>query len=41
MTTNLKAVPKVLEGKTSGYQWVFNLEGIADMYKSYEDTNLW
>ena len=40
MTTNLKAVPKVLEGET-GYQWVFNLEGIADMYKSYEETNLW
>lgn len=41
MTTNLKAVPKVLEGEISGYQWVFNLEGIADMYRSYEDTNLW
>lgn len=41
MTTNLKAVPKDLKDETSGYRWVFNLEGIADMYKSYEDTNLW
>lgn len=38
MTTNLKAAKA--EGR-SGYEWVFDLEGIADMYKSYEDTNLW
>lgn len=38
MTTNLKAITK---GEGSGYKWVFDLEGIADMYKSYEDTNLW
>lgn len=26
---------------SSSFSWVFDLEGIADMYKSYEETNLW
>jgi hypothetical protein len=34
MTTNLKKT----EG---GYGWVFDLAGISDMYRSYEDTYLW
>uniref|UniRef100_A0A1D1XFC7 Putative esterase/lipase HI_0193 n=1 Tax=Anthurium amnicola TaxID=1678845 RepID=A0A1D1XFC7_9ARAE len=24
-----------------GFSWVFDLNGIADMYRSYEETNLW
>ncbi|GAQ82053.1 hypothetical protein KFL_000990020 [Klebsormidium nitens] len=34
MTTNLKKTE-------NGYGWVFNLAGISDMYRSYEDTYLW
>jgi hypothetical protein len=41
MTTNLKATTAEVHGDSSGYKWVFDLEGIAHMYKSYEDTNLW
>ncbi|XP_010542767.1 PREDICTED: protein ABHD11 [Tarenaya hassleriana] len=26
---------------SSSYSWVFNLDGIAELYQSYEDTNLW
>ncbi|KAK4413428.1 protein ABHD11 [Sesamum alatum] len=26
---------------SSNFSWVFNLEGIAEMYQSYEETNLW
>ncbi|KAK3229902.1 hypothetical protein Dsin_001783 [Dipteronia sinensis] len=26
---------------SSGFSWVFDLEGIAEMYQSYEETNLW
>ncbi|XP_010245704.1 PREDICTED: uncharacterized protein LOC104589179 isoform X2 [Nelumbo nucifera] len=25
----------------SGFSWIFDLNGIAEMYKSYEETNLW
>ncbi|KAF3447409.1 hypothetical protein FNV43_RR12595 [Rhamnella rubrinervis] len=25
----------------SSFSWVFDLKGIAEMYRSYEDTNLW
>jgi pimeloyl-ACP methyl ester carboxylesterase len=41
MTTNLKATTGEGHGGSPGFKWVFDLEGIADMYKSYEDTNLW
>ncbi|KAG6541447.1 hypothetical protein Mapa_017119 [Marchantia paleacea] len=36
MTTNLRPA----EG-SDGFSWVFDLDTIADMYKSYEATNLW
>ncbi|KAI9200741.1 hypothetical protein LWI28_012585 [Acer negundo] len=26
---------------SSGFSWAFDLEGIAEMYQSYEETNLW
>lgn len=26
---------------SSSYSWVFNLDGIAEMYQSYEENNLW
>ncbi|XVF63392.1 hypothetical protein PTKIN_Ptkin09bG0083900 [Pterospermum kingtungense] len=26
---------------SSGFSWVFDLEGISEMYQSYEETNLW
>ncbi|KAK4391314.1 hypothetical protein Sango_2194700 [Sesamum angolense] len=26
---------------SSNFSWVFDLKGIADMYQSYEETNLW
>ncbi|XP_020230006.1 abhydrolase domain-containing protein C22H12.03 [Cajanus cajan] len=27
--------------QSSGFSWVFDLRGIAEMYQSYEETNLW
>ncbi|KOM27670.1 hypothetical protein LR48_Vigan442s010600 [Vigna angularis] len=27
--------------QSSGFAWVFDLRGIAEMYQSYEETNLW
>ncbi|KAH9566969.1 hypothetical protein CY35_03G004500 [Sphagnum magellanicum] len=41
MTTNLKATESPDGSRKLGYSWVFNLEGIADLYHSYEETNLW
>ncbi|URE10612.1 alpha/beta hydrolase fold [Musa troglodytarum] len=40
VATNLRPVSQ--PGSTSsGFSWNFDLKGIADMYKSYEETNLW
>lgn len=40
VVTNLR--PSGSPGLASaGFSWVFNLEGIAEMYQSYEETNLW
>ncbi|KAL3682608.1 hypothetical protein R1sor_000630 [Riccia sorocarpa] len=36
MTTNLRPAEN-----SDGFSWVFDLDVIADMYKSYENTNLW
>ena len=38
MTTNLKPAK---DGKKGELDWVFDLDGIKDMYSSYEQTNLW
>ncbi|GAB2290354.1 hypothetical protein Dimus_024635 [Dionaea muscipula] len=29
------------DGSSSGFSWIFDLEEIAEMYHSYEETNLW
>ncbi|KAK7253101.1 hypothetical protein RIF29_37538 [Crotalaria pallida] len=29
------------DSRSSSFTWVFDLKGIAEMYKSYEGTNLW
>lgn len=40
VVTNLRpARPSSLT--PSSFSWVFDLEGIAEMYQSYEETNLW
>eukprot|EP01018_Ginkgo_biloba_P010269 Gb_31948 [translate_table: standard] len=40
ITTNLRPGNSDGTGRTN-FSWNFDLEGISDMYKSYEDTNLW
>lgn len=40
VTTNLRPVDSHSTG-TRKFSWIFDLEGIAEMYTSYEDTNLW
>jgi pimeloyl-ACP methyl ester carboxylesterase len=37
MTTNLKPAA----GGGGGFEWAFDLDGIAEMYASYERTDLW
>ncbi|KAF4390329.1 hypothetical protein G4B88_024335 [Cannabis sativa] len=40
VVTNLR--PTGSPGSTpSGFSWIFDLKGIAEMYQSYEETNLW
>ncbi|KAI5655931.1 hypothetical protein M9H77_24724 [Catharanthus roseus] len=40
VVTNLRS--RVPPGSSSSsFSWVFNLKGIAEMYQSYEETNLW
>lgn len=36
VATNLRPI-----SQSSGFSWVFDLKGIAEMFKSYEATNLW
>lgn len=36
VTTNLRAVPG-----SSSLQWTFDLDGIAELYNSYERSSLW
>lgn len=38
MTTNLRPVESAT---LPAFSWNFNLQGISDMYQSYETTNLW
>jgi len=38
MTTNLRPVAGAADGSLT---WSFDLDGIADLYRSYEDTCLW
>ncbi|GLT93871.1 hypothetical protein SLE2022_116410 [Rubroshorea leprosula] len=39
VVTNLR--PTGILGSSSSFSWVFDLDGIAEMYRSYEETNLW
>lgn len=40
MTTNLRPAG-VTSGSSTAFSWIFDLQGISDMYRSYEATNLW
>ncbi|KAL7156221.1 hypothetical protein ABFS83_03G128900 [Erythranthe nasuta] len=40
VVTNLRQT-KVNGESPSSFSWVFDLKGIAEMYQSYEETNLW
>lgn len=39
VVTNLRQTSS--PSSSSGFTWVFDLNGIAEMYQSYEETNLW
>ncbi|XP_038886786.1 protein ABHD11 [Benincasa hispida] len=40
VVTNLRPIgPR--GSSSSGFSWAFDLKGIAEMYQSYEETNLW
>ncbi|CAO2196690.1 unnamed protein product [Urochloa humidicola] len=39
VATNLRRT--LSEQSSSNFSWTFDLNGISEMYKSYEDTNLW
>jgi hypothetical protein len=40
VVTNLRATGP-LGSTPSTFSWTFDLNGIAEMYQSYEETNLW
>ncbi|KAI4332389.1 hypothetical protein L6164_017303 [Bauhinia variegata] len=40
VVTNLRP-DSPLHSRSSSFSWVFDLKGIAEMYRSYEETNLW
>ncbi|KAL8485804.1 hypothetical protein ACS0TY_027913 [Phlomoides rotata] len=40
VVTNLQPT-KINGASSSSFSWIFDLKGIAEMYQSYEDTNLW
>ncbi|KAF7039141.1 hypothetical protein CFC21_049192 [Triticum aestivum] len=41
VATNLRRSSPSGSRSSPSYSWIFNLNGISEMYKSYEDTNLW
>lgn len=41
VATNLRRSSPVGPRSSSSYSWIFDLNGISEMYNSYEDTNLW
>ncbi|KAM0925903.1 hypothetical protein ACQ4PT_003802 [Festuca glaucescens] len=41
VATNLRRSSPVGLQSSSSFSWIFDLNGISEMYKSYEDTNLW
>ncbi|XP_031737177.1 uncharacterized protein LOC101222550 isoform X2 [Cucumis sativus] len=40
VVTNLRPIGPHISS-SSGFSWAFDLKGIAEMYQSYEETNLW
>ncbi|KAH6775174.1 alpha/beta-Hydrolases superfamily protein [Perilla frutescens var. hirtella] len=40
VVTNLRQI-RVNGASSSSFSWMFNLNGISEMYQSYEETNLW
>lgn len=41
VVTSLRPIRNSSSRRSLGFSWGFDLNGIADMYKSYETTNLW
>lgn len=41
MTTNLRPQVNGSAAGAGAFEWTFDLDGISDMYQSYEATNLW
>lgn len=41
MTTNLRPAAGPAHVSSSGLRWGFDLDGVADMYSSYESTSMW
>jgi len=41
VATNLRRTSPLGQRPSSSFSWTFDLNGISEMYKSYEDTNLW
>ncbi|KAK2967704.1 hypothetical protein RJ640_027744 [Escallonia rubra] len=41
VATNLRPKSPPGSSSSSSFSWVFDLDGIAEMYQSYEETNLW
>ncbi|KAI3767558.1 hypothetical protein L2E82_17771 [Cichorium intybus] len=41
VVTNLRKTTNPSDSSSSGFSWTFDLDGIAQMYQSYEETNLW
>ncbi|CAL4972788.1 unnamed protein product [Urochloa decumbens] len=41
VATNLRRSSPLGQQSSSNFSWTFDLNGISEMYKSYEDTNLW
>ncbi|XP_059452314.1 uncharacterized protein LOC132182957 [Corylus avellana] len=41
VVTNLRPTSPPGSLSSSSFSWVFDLKGIAEMYQSYEETNLW
>jgi len=41
VVTNLRPTSPPGSFSSSSFSWVFDLKGIAEMYQSYEETNLW
>ncbi|KAJ6816446.1 protein ABHD11 [Iris pallida] len=41
VVTNLKPVGQLGSSLSQVFSWAFDLKGISEMFKSYEETNLW